>query len=93
MVLGAELRRLQASVKTAAGSSGAPRKHQGGQWLAFLSHIQAGKPWPAVDLPSLMYAGRVVDCESAGVYKLLGGGGGDTVIGLKVASEYETAGR
>ena len=82
IVLAHELQALAAEAR-------APRKHAGDRsWLAFLQHVQSGSPWPAEGLPFL-FAGRLVDCNSAGVYALERDG---ALVGLRVDSEYETAG-
>lgn len=54
-------------------------------WAEVAEGIDAGAPPPA----PFLFAGRVVDCESAGVYTLAGGGG--EAAGLMVSSEYESA--
>ncbi|GAB4817744.1 hypothetical protein N2152v2_004790 [Parachlorella kessleri] len=55
------------------------------QWLALAEQIDSGSGPPA----PFLFAGRVVDCASVGIYQLVEGG---TVTGVMISSEYDTAG-
>ena len=54
-------------------------------WLEVAEQIDSGGGPPA----PFLFAGRIVDCASVGIYKLVEGG---TVTGVMVSSEYDTAG-
>lgn len=59
------------------------------KWEEFVDAVAAGRRGVHPPAP-LLFAGRVLDCESAGVYRLEGGGG--EVEGVMLSSEYESAG-
>lgn len=64
----------------AMGVEGKPRN-----WTNFVALVSNGGKPPA----PFMFAGRVVDCQSAGLYRLINVEG--DVEGVMISSEYETA--
>ena len=58
-------------------------------WADFVEAVSAGRR-DVRPPPPFLFAGRVLDCESAGVYVLENAEGG--AEGVTLSSEYESAG-
>lgn len=77
---------VAAEVVQRAEQGEAPAAAGSKSWEEFTAHVDAGGSPPE----PFLFAGRVLDCESAGLYKLAGSGG--ETAGVMLSSEFETAG-